>query len=70
MPASWKKRRVMGSIRRTCVLRRSISSSEWPSAYVSNPVGQAKSVVFSQQGLREAERLLHELFEAEEASPR
>ena len=30
--------------------------------YISDPVGQAKSVVFTQDGLRESERLLHELF--------
>ena len=34
--------------------------------YISNPVGQAKSVVFTQDGLRESERLLHRLFDAKE----
>jgi hypothetical protein len=34
--------------------------------YISNPVGQAKSVVFTQHGLRESERLLHQLFDAKE----
>jgi hypothetical protein len=34
--------------------------------YISNPVGQAKSVAFTQDGLRESERLLHELFGARE----
>ena len=34
--------------------------------YISDPVGQAKSVVFTQDGLRESERLLHELFGAKE----
>jgi hypothetical protein len=32
--------------------------------YISNPVGKAKSVVFTDEGLREAERLLHEQFGA------
>ncbi len=30
--------------------------------YISNPVGKAKSVVFTEEGLRESERLLEELF--------
>ncbi|HEY2930347.1 MAG TPA: DUF6429 family protein [Acidobacteriota bacterium] len=30
--------------------------------YISDPVGKAKSVVFTEQGLQEAERLLVELF--------
>jgi len=30
--------------------------------YISDPVGKAKSVVFTEQGMREAERLLEELF--------
>lgn len=30
--------------------------------YISDPVGKAKSVVFTQQGLRESERLLNALF--------
>jgi len=30
--------------------------------YISDPVGKAKSVVFTISGLRESERLLHELF--------
>ena len=30
--------------------------------YISDPVGKAKSVVFTEQGLQEAERLLEELF--------
>ena len=30
--------------------------------YISNPVGQAKSIVFTEEGLRESERLLKELF--------
>ena len=30
--------------------------------YISNPVGKAKSVVFSAEGLRESERLLATLF--------
>ena len=30
--------------------------------YISNPIGRAKSVVFTDQGLRESERLLAELF--------
>jgi hypothetical protein len=29
---------------------------------ISDPVGKAKSVVFTEEGLREAERLLHSLF--------
>ena len=29
---------------------------------ISDPVGRAKSVVFTEEGLREAERLLRELF--------
>jgi len=30
--------------------------------FISNPVGKAKSVTFTESGLRESERLLHELF--------
>jgi hypothetical protein len=30
--------------------------------YISDPVGKAKSIVFTDRGLRESERLLHELF--------
>ncbi|HEY7297650.1 MAG TPA: DUF6429 family protein [Xanthobacteraceae bacterium] len=30
--------------------------------YISNPVGKAKSVVFTEEGEREAERLFYELF--------
>jgi hypothetical protein len=30
--------------------------------YISNPVGKAKSIVFTQEGMREAERLFYELF--------
>jgi len=30
--------------------------------YISDPVGKAKSVVFTEAGLRESERLLRELF--------
>jgi hypothetical protein len=30
--------------------------------YITNPVGKAKSVVFSDEGLRESERLLEKLF--------
>jgi len=29
---------------------------------ISNPVGKAKSVVFTDEGLKEAERLYHQLF--------
>jgi Domain of unknown function (DUF6429) len=29
--------------------------------YISNPVGKAKSVVFTEEGLREAERLFQQL---------
>ncbi len=29
---------------------------------ISNPVGKAKSVVFSDEGLRESERLFHAMF--------
>ena len=29
---------------------------------ISDPVGKAKSVVLTEEGLREAERLFHELF--------
>jgi hypothetical protein len=32
--------------------------------YISDPVGKAKSVVFSEEGLRESERLFHEMFSA------
>ena len=32
--------------------------------YISDPVGQAKSVVLTDEGLRESERLLRELFGA------
>lgn len=30
--------------------------------YISDPVGKAKSVVFTEEGLQESERLLEELF--------
>jgi hypothetical protein len=30
--------------------------------YISNPVGKAKSVVFTEEGLRESERLFNTLF--------
>jgi hypothetical protein len=30
--------------------------------YISDPAGKAKSVAFTEQGMREAERLLEELF--------
>ena len=30
--------------------------------FISNPVSKAKSVVFSEQGLRQAEKLFHKLF--------
>lgn len=32
--------------------------------YISDPVGKAKSVVFTEEGLRESERLLEEMFGA------
>ena len=32
--------------------------------FISNPVGKAKSVVFTEEGLRQAQRLLEELFGA------
>ena len=32
--------------------------------YISDPVGKAKSVVFSEEGLRESERLFEEMFGA------
>ncbi|HLF98142.1 MAG TPA: DUF6429 family protein [Methylococcaceae bacterium] len=32
--------------------------------YISNPVGKAKSVVFTEEGLKESERLLEVLFSA------
>ena len=32
--------------------------------YISDPVGKAKSIVFTDDGLRESERLLEELFAA------
>jgi hypothetical protein len=33
--------------------------------YISDPVGKAKSVIFTEEGLRESERLLEELFGAD-----
>jgi hypothetical protein len=30
--------------------------------YITDPVGKAKSVLFTEEGLRESERLLHALF--------
>lgn len=33
-----------------------------PQGYISDPVGKTKSIVFTDRGLRESERLLHELF--------
>jgi hypothetical protein len=35
---------------------------------ISNPASKAKSVVFTEEGLREAERLFRELFAAEPAA--
>ena len=32
--------------------------------YISDPVGKAKSVIFTEEGLRESERLIQELFGA------
>jgi hypothetical protein len=32
--------------------------------YISDPVGKAKSVVFTEEGLRESQRLCRELFSA------
>ena len=32
--------------------------------YISDPVGKAQAVIFSEEGMREAERLLEELFAA------
>ena len=32
------------------------------SGYISDPVGKAKSVLFTEEGLRESERLLQNLF--------
>jgi hypothetical protein len=32
--------------------------------YISDPVGKAKSVAFTEEGLKESERLLEELFAA------
>lgn len=32
--------------------------------YISDPVGKAKSVVFTEEGLRESEQLFNELFAA------
>ena len=34
--------------------------------FISDPVGKAKSVVFTEEGLREAKRLLIELFGSQE----
>ena len=36
--------------------------------YISDPVGKAKSVAFTEEGLVESERLLEELFALSEAS--
>ena len=30
--------------------------------FISDPVGKAKSIVFTEEGMRESERLLYELF--------
>ncbi len=37
--------------------------------FISDPVGKAKSVVVTAEGLREAERLFHELFTARRRVP-
>ena len=37
--------------------------------FISDQVGKAKSVVFTDEGLREAERLFHELFTARRRVP-
>ena len=31
--------------------------------FISNPIGKAKSVVFSEEGLRQSEALFHKLFD-------
>jgi hypothetical protein len=36
---------------------------------IPDPVGKAKSVVLTEEGLREAERLFHELFAARRKAP-
>ncbi|HEX7152783.1 MAG TPA: DUF6429 family protein [Thermoanaerobaculia bacterium] len=38
--------------------------------YISDPVGKAKSVLFTEEGLAESERLLQELFGLESQDPR
>jgi len=45
---------------------RAWKSFDWDAlekGYISDPRGQAKSVVCTEQGLVESERLLHELFD-------
>jgi hypothetical protein len=37
--------------------------------YITNPVGTAKSVLFTEEGLRESERLSRVLFAREDARP-
>lgn len=36
--------------------------------YISNPVGKAKSVIFTEEGLKESERLFKKLFEKVEGA--
>ena len=38
--------------------------------FISDPVGMAKSVVFSEEGLRRSEELFHELFDSRSETPR
>ena len=39
----------------------------YQAGYISDPVGKAKSVAFTEEGLRQAERLLTEMFGARNA---
>jgi hypothetical protein len=45
-------------------LRLGRDGSAAPEGVISDPVGKAKSVVFTEEGLRESERLFRELFAA------
>lgn len=45
-------------------LRRDALDWLYEKGLISDPVGKAKSVVFTEEGLREAERLSRELFAA------
>lgn len=43
-------------------MRRSVNASAPTKSFITDPVGKAKSVAFTQEGLRESQRLFETLF--------